>query len=275
MLLGVAVETYVTDRLERGEIGVGSARQLRWRLSGIARLYPGLQVDQLGRDHVLGWQRATGWERPASRRAYLSTLKVFLAWCRDERLISGDPCGRLARVREPRRLPRALSDAQLKRLTMVLPDRRAVAVVALMARLGLRCCEVSAANVTDWDRPAATLLVTGKFANERRVAVPPDVELALSRHVGRRQGGPLIGGNPRRVGLDVVTWMTRAGLKTGPYDGMSAHALRHTAASNLLDAGANVRVVQDLLGHANLATTDRYLRRASLDAQRRALELGA
>jgi integrase len=65
--------------------------------------------------------------------------------------------------------------------------------------------------------------------------------------------------------------MAVAGLKVGPYDGRSAHALRHTAASNLYDATRDARAVQDFLGHRNLATTDRYLRRSSAEVIRAGL----
>jgi integrase len=58
--------------------------------------------------------------------------------------------------------------------------------------------------------------------------------------------------------------MAAAGLKTGPRDGVSAHALRHTAAAELLEECGNVRVVQEFLGHANVATTDRYLRKTPM-----------
>ena len=78
----------------------------------------------------------------------------------------------------------------------------------------------------------------------------------------------------RRVREDVRLvsgWMDQAGIKTGRYDGVSAHALRHTAASDLLDRCGNVRLVQGFLGHASLATTDRYVRPASVEQLRAAL----
>jgi site-specific recombinase XerD len=269
------VELYVNDRLARGEIGEPTARQLRWRLSTLARLWPDLEISQLRREHVVAWERTIGWQRPASRRAYLSTVKTFCRWCIDEELLDVDPTARLARVREPRRVPRALTEAQMARLVLVLPDNRARLVVALMGRLGLRCAEVAALCVTDWDTGAGALLIRGKGGNERLVAVPDDVERALARHLRGRAQGRVVSGTAATLGRQVAFWMEVAGLKSGPHDGMSAHALRHTAASDALDRCGNVRVVQELLGHANLATTDRYLRRADLAALRAAVERGA
>jgi site-specific recombinase XerC len=271
--LGVrrSVERYVSERLARGEITAATARQLRWRLAGLVRCTPDLAVSELRREHVLAWEATIGWQRPASRRAYLSTVRTFCRWCIDEELLEVDPTARLARVREPRRLPRALSDAQMARLALVLPDARARLVVALMGRLGLRCAEVARLSVGDWDTAAGSLFVCGKGENERLVAVPDDVERALRAHLSGRDEGPVVSGTAATLGRQVSVWMGQAGLKSGPHDGMSAHALRHTAASNALDRCGNVRVVQELLGHANLATTDRYLRRANLDQQRAAL----
>ena len=64
--------------------------------------------------------------------------------------------------------------------------------------------------------------------------------------------------------------MDEAGLKTARYDGVSAHALRHTAAARMLDACGNVRTVQGFLGHKSLATTNRYVDPADMDAMRAA-----
>jgi site-specific recombinase XerD len=269
------VDRYVADRVARGEFKPYTARQVRWRLCTFARLFDGLELAGVRREHVVAWERTIGWQRPTSRRAYLSSLKTFFRWAIDEEIIDVDPTARLAKVREPRSVPRALSEAQMARLVLVLPDGRARLVVALMGRLGLRCCEVARLAVADWDTGAGTLFIRGKADNERTVAVPGDVEAALRAHLGRRTSGPVVGSTAAGLGRQVAAWMERAGLKATPYDGMSAHALRHTAASDALDRCGNVRVVQQLLGHANLATTDRYLRRADLAAQRAALELGA
>jgi integrase/recombinase XerC len=271
----VWVERYVTDRLERGEISLASARQLRWRLSTLARLFPELELPDLRREHVIAWERTIGWQRPASRRAYLSTVRTFCRWAIDEEHLEVDPTARLSKVREPRRVPRALSDAQMARLRMVLPDRRARVVVELMARLGLRCAEVARLRVEDWDRGQGSIFIRGKADNERLVAVPDDVAAVLTSYLRGRDRGPIVAGTAATLSRQVSLWMRDAGLKEGRHDGMSAHALRHTAASNAYDRCTDVRVIQELLGHANLATTDRYLRRPNLDRQRAALTISA
>jgi integrase/recombinase XerC len=263
VLVSEAAERYVSDRHRRGEIGARSADQLRWRLTQLARTCPDLPVARLDRDHLRAWQVTVGAQRPASRRAYLSTVRVFVAWCVDEGLLTGDPTRALGRVREPRRSPRALSAGQMARLSLVLPDAEARLIVALMGRQGLRCVEVSRLAAEDYDPARRDITVDGKAANRRTIAVADDVAERLDAWLAGRTSGPVVNRSAHWLSKQVSAWMAAAGIKTGSYDGRSAHALRHTAASNLYDNTRDARAVQDFLGHANLATTDRYLRRGS------------
>jgi integrase len=214
----------------------------------------------LDRDHVRAWQARTGDKRPASRRAYLSTVRVFCRWAMEWDLIVVDPCRSAGQVREPKGKQRALSAAQTARLWLVLPDRRARVIVALMACQGLRCVEVSRLAVEDWDRGRGEIVVWGKNDDHRPVPVGDEVAAVLAAHIGARLSGPLVGHSPATLSRLVRRWMTAAGLKADKYDGVSAHALRHTAASNLYDTTHDVKAVQEFLGHKNVATTDRYLR---------------
>lgn len=260
MLVSEAVDLYVSDRVARAEIGARSAKQLRWRLGGLAAVCDGVGVADLDRDALRVWQARVGGQRPASRRAYLSTVRVFCAWCADEGLIVGDPTRGLGRVKEPRREPRALSTAHMARLQLVLPGLEAAVIVALMARQGLRCVEVSRWAAEDFDRARRRMTVRGKGDEERTIPVADDVALLVEEWLAGRMSGPVVRRTPARLSRLVRAWMESAGLKAGAYDGRSAHALRHTAASDLYDATKDVKAVQRFLGHANVATTDRYLR---------------
>jgi integrase len=257
VLLTDAVSVYVSDRRLRGEIGVRTAGQLAWRLGTLCACHPGLDVVELDRDRVLEWQRTTGWQRPASRRAYLSTLKVFCVWAADAGLLQHDPTVRLARIREPRPSPRNLSESEMARLTLVLPDDRARLIVGLM-RHGLRCCEVSRLTAADYD-PGGRIWVWGKNDQHRRVPVLPWLSVLLDRQVSVRPSGPMVGLSAERISRLVSGWMDRAGVKVAPKDGRSAHAIRHTAAGRVLAGCGNVHTVKDFLGHQSLATTTRYL----------------
>ena len=270
MLYDEAAAAYVADRQGRGEIGAYSARQLAFRLSTVSHVWPGIALADLDAASVDMWQHHIGGLRPASRRAYQSTLRRFVAWALERDLISADPTARLGRVREPRRPPRALTAGQMARLALVLPDARARVIVALMYRLGLRRAEVAHLDTADYDPGRHRLHVVGKNDDERTLPVPSDVAVLLEQWIGRRPG-PVFGISPDRVGRLVAGWLTEAGVKRAAHDRVSGHSLRHTAASDMFDRCHNPRTVQKALGHLNLATTEIYLRDATDDELRQAL----
>ena len=277
MELCQAVESYVAGRRARGEITAGSARELRSRLGGLVAVAgPGAQLEGLDRAMVAAWQETIGAHRPATRRAYLSTVATFCRWAALEGLLGADPTLGAARVREPRRVTRAMPAASIARLRLVLPDRRAELIVGLMFYMGLRCVEVARLRPGDYDAAAAVMVVTGKNSDQRRLPVPAPVVTALAGWAAAGGGGSgrgtLIGLSANTISKQVSGWMAAAALKAGPYDGVSAHALRHTMASNMLDRCGNVRTVQGALGHVSLATTERYLRCADLDEMRAAMD---
>lgn len=157
----------------------------------------------------------------------------------------------------------------------MLPDPRAVAIVAVMERMGLRCVEVARLEVADWDRAERLIYVWGKGGRRRTVPVPDDVAAALAPHVRDRDRGPIFGIGAARLSQLVSQWMRQAGLKSEARDGKSAHALRHRAATEAYRRTKDLQAVQQLLGHKNVATTDRYLARADLDRVRAALGVQA
>jgi site-specific recombinase XerC len=272
-----AVEVYVNGRRGRGEITARTAVDLRCRLRGlVAAAGPGAVMEGLDRATVAAWQATIGGHRPATRRAYLSTVRTFCRWAAAEELLPRDPTAAAARIREPRRATRAMPAASVARLRLVLPDLRAEVIVELMFRMGLRCVEVSRLRSTDYDPVAAVMTVVGKNSDERRLPVPGPVVVVLGKWSAAGGSGrdTTVGLSANRISRLVSAWMGAAGLKLGAYDGVSAHALRHTMASNMLERCGNVRTVQDALGHVSLATTERYLRHTDLDAMRAAMETG-
>jgi len=140
--------------------------------------------------------------------------------------------------------------------------RRDDAVLEVLYGSGLRVSELCGADVEAIDRAAAAITVWGKGAKQRRVPLSgPAVDaldrwLAMRREVVGADAGPALFGNERGKRLtprDVRRIIDRrAARPTHP------HALRHSYATHLLDGGADLRVVQELLGHADVATTQRY-----------------
>lgn len=261
----------------KGELTYTSARSMGARLDTLTRSFGERPVSNLGPAHIEVWLESLDYLEPASRHAYISTIRGFCKWLRREKLIRNDPLEHVSRVRIPRRVPRAITPAEVRRLILILPDARAVAIVWLMVGLGLRCIEVAGLSGRDYDEHARTMTVRGKGGHERVLPVPDEVHVALAAYGFR--SGPLIrrydkpgrGLTPHTLSKYVSAWFQQAGVKQRPFDGRSAHALRHTAASDVLDRCKDVRVVQAMLGHSNVATTSVYLRRAKLDTLRDAM----
>lgn len=276
------IDRYLTARRRRGEITYDSARNLACRLATLDRSFGARPLNQLGPAAVNAWLETIGAKSAATRRAYLSTVRTFGRWLVAEGLLKNDPTKGVERVREPRRVPRAISVDDVGRLLDTCPDSRARAIVWLMVGCGLRCVEVSRLVEGDYDERARTISVRGKGGNERVLPVPDEVARALAAYRAEhgRASGPLIrskhhpgsGLSRRTVSVLVAEWFGEAGIKRRAHDGRSAHALRHTAASDVLDNCGDVTVVQAMLGHQNVATTSIYLRRAKLDQLRTAMQ---
>ena len=139
---------------------------------------------------------------------------------------------------------------------------RDTAVLELLYATGLRVSELAGLDLDDVDRSQQTVRVLGKGKKERIVPYGRRAAGALAAHLeGRRGGrGPLFE-NPRGARLSVRSLHTivrRSAAATGITRRVSPHTLRHTFATHLLDAGADLRVIQELLGHSRLSTTQRY-----------------
>lgn len=275
------VTEYVRARRAARDIAFDTARGQEYELRRFAHTFGNRPLAQLTAKAVDRWLAEIAHLAPSTRRSKLSTVRGFCLWLVDEGHIDLNPTSKIKRIRQPRSVPRALRWDDVSRLMGSLPDQRARAICALMVGLGLRCVEVERAGTGDYDPRAGTLRVVGKGGHERVLPVPREVSSELDRYLGEvgMTPGPLIRSQrqPWR-GIDAGTlsnymaeWMRAAGVKHSKRDGVSAHALRHTAASDVLDRCGDLRVVQEMLGHAQLATTSIYLRRANLGQMRDAM----
>lgn len=277
------IEQYVGGRRRRGEINRRTAKNLSYQLHTLDSSFGRRPLDQLKRRAIERWMETTGHLAPETRRNLLGAVRGFSRWLVEEGVIDEDPTEAIPRIRRPRTVPRALPSADVSRLLAAAPDQRARLIVALMVGCGLRCIEVSRLDIQDYDHAARTLSIEGKGGHQRVLPVPDFVHHELTGYlnvVGIPMGGPLIRAErpPYRrltegtISLYVSRWFEAAGIKHGPYNGRSAHALRHTCASDVLDGGADLRTVQELLGHAELSSTAIYLRRAHIGQLREAME---
>jgi site-specific recombinase XerD len=183
-----------------------------------------------------------------------------------------DAAKNLPLPRRPRRLPKTLPQADLNRALAALPSatpvqRRDRAVLELLYGSGLRLSEALGLDLSDLDWSARTLRVLGKGDKERIVPLSAHAKVALLAMLRDRRGQaahgadePLFQGpggrrlSPRTVQRAVLAALAEVASQTG----VSPHALRHSFASHLLDAGAELRAIQELLGHASLASTQVY-----------------
>lgn len=204
---------------------------------------------------------------PATVRNRLSTVRGFYKWA----IINGharkDPTLAIDPPREPRRRPRGLKADQVAAILDACPDVRAVLIVILMAQQGLRCIEIARLQLGDLDFDEKLMLVHGKGDHERILPITDETGEALRDYLAKHPArtGPLIrsyrdeheGLTPLHVGTMVGRIMRDAGVAE------TAHALRHTAATDMVRAGggtrANLLNVQAALGHQHLQTTQRYL----------------
>lgn len=206
-----------------------------------------------------------------------STVRGFTAWLARTGRAAADPGARLRAPRADRHLPRVLTRSQVDRLLDGLAALAAgddplalrdLAILELLYASALRVSELVGLDLGDVDDARRTVRVMGKGAKERVVPFGIPAQRALDAY--RQRGRPAIAapgsGNALFLGARGTRASTRAvySLVAGlladlPGTGPSGpHALRHTAATHLLDGGADLRAVQELLGHSSLATTQIY-----------------
>ena len=194
-----------------------------------------------------------------------AALRCYFSWLVRQGRLGSDPARSLRAPSGGGRLPRVLSGAEVGSLLDVPAgtalDRRDLAVLELLYAAGLRVSELCGLDRGDIDLGGRTVTVLGKGGKQRRVPVHDAAVAALEAWL--REGRDDMEGPPE------AAFVNRRGARLGPrdvrriLDRRSAspthpHALRHTYATHLLDGGADLRVVQELLGHASLATTQVY-----------------
>jgi integrase/recombinase XerC len=194
--------------------------------------------------------------RACTRYASISTISSFYRWTIREEYLTSDPTGRIDRPRLEKRLPRPAADADVA-LAFEHAEPRTLAMIALGYFAGLRRFEIAALRVEDLLLSSKTpqVFVHGKGNRDRLVPLHGDVLAALGVY-GLPKRGPVFP-SPRRS--DEGLSAGRVGeLMTAVLNGATPHQLRHNFATELLERCDNLRIVQELLGHASPATTAIY-----------------
>ena len=243
----------------------------------------GCTVDTLDRRAVRAYSADLGRRgyAPATLARKLSTLRGLSRFLTERGVLGADPTRLLPGPRRRRRLPRVLTEAEVEALLsaaggtepLALRDR---AILELLYGCGLRSQEVVALGLADLKPAQAQLIVHGKGGKMRVVPLGEEAAAAVRRYLERgrgllaadrendaraadserrplllsRSGRALLTSDIRRL---VVRYCRRAGL-----DAASPHMLRHAYATHMLERGADLRVIQELLGHASVSTTQVY-----------------
>jgi integrase/recombinase XerC len=216
--------------------------------------------------------RSTGVARTTMARRG-SAARVFTAWAHRRGLLAADPGQLLAAPKGHRPLPDVLQPDEAVRLVDAIAgdqplDLRDRLALELLYATGIRVSELCGLDLDDVDRQRRVVRVLGKGSKERSVPYGEPAERALEawltggRPVWAGPGsGPalLLGARGRRVDPRTIRAVVHARLAAVPgAPDLGPHGLRHTAATHLLEGGADLRTVQELLGHATLATTQIY-----------------
>jgi len=236
--------------------------------------------DVFSRDAVIGWVEDMQNRKlaPASIKRRLACLKVMFAWLEDEDRLDFNPFHKLKlTIRLPRRLPRDLSRGELRILLSSaenaaaqqqtkIPAHTLQLSLEVLFSTGIRISELCAIRMQDIDLSSGAIHIHGKGNRERRVHIIDPTTMALVRSYIKNwaphtadagaifttgQGTPITPDYIRRR-LHKLVESTKIRRSVTP------HMLRHSAATQLIECGADIRFVQKLLGHSSISTTEIY-----------------
>jgi integrase/recombinase XerC len=269
--LHLTAERNVSPHTRRAYLG--DVRQFA-RFAG--RANPPERVDPA---HVRGYLADLHARRhPSTLGRKLAAIRTFFRFLVREGVCSLDPTAGIPAPRTPKRLPRPLAVDDCVSLmegpeSAAAPDEKLLrdrALVELLYGAGLRVGEVASLDVRDLDLHRGDVRVLGKGGVERVVPVPAEARAALNAYLTARRAPGLLAkplftalrprrDGPRRLGVrDIRRILKARALRAGIRERVHPHRLRHSYATHLLDMGADLREIQELLGHASLSTTEKY-----------------
>ena len=264
---------WLEDGLSRNTLAA-YRRDLTLYAQWLGEQLPPLVLDETAEHHLQGYFAARhAHTRATSANRRLTVLRRYFHWALRERRITVDPTLRLTAARQPLRVPKTLSQAQVEAL-LAAPDvghplgLRDRTMLELMYASGLRVSELVTLKTFQLGLNEGVLRVMGKGNKERLVPFGEEARLWLNRYLAEARGA-ILGGQQtddlfvtqRGSGMTrvmfwviVKKWAQVAGILVP----LSPHTLRHAFATHLLNHGADLRVVQLLLGHADISTTTIY-----------------
>lgn len=237
------------------------------------------RLDEVELPDLRGWlagQQAAGLA-PATLQRRGGAVRVFFRWARSQQLTDVDPAAGLKSPKVPRRLPQTLGQLDTRMLLTAALDAAAldetpagvrdVAILELLYSSGLRVAELCGLDLPDLDRERGVARVLGKGNKQRSVPVGQPAQVAVDAWLARRGEwlGPasgqavFLGVRGGRLDQRVARRVVHRAMQAIPdAPDIGPHGLRHAMATHLLEGGADLRSVQEMLGHASLATTQIY-----------------
>jgi integrase/recombinase XerD len=228
------------------------------------------------RERTLAHQAPESTRRLSSESVYLeiAALRAFYRYAEEQKFVTRNVAEHLSLPRRWKRLPKSLSDAEIKQL--LTPETPTTprslcddAILELAYASGLRRSELCALRLEQLHLEAGFINVIGKGNKERVVPVGSKAVAALQRYLGENGRPKLV--KPRSPGnvfltrrgtafASITMWqhITARVIRSGISRHVTPHMLRHSFATHLLEHGADLRVIQELLGHANISTTEVY-----------------
>lgn len=221
----------------------------------------------------------------ASQARMVAALRAFYKYIYSEGLADADPTALLESPKAERLLPDVLGVDEIDAMIAAIPDdkdesQRNRAIIEMLYGSGLRVSELCDLRISRLSLSEGMAIIEGKGAKQRLVPVSPGAIAAIGEYMVRRNRGPIVEGEEdilflnrrgRRLTRVMIFYIIKqladlAGIRKR----VSPHTLRHSFATHLLEGGANLRAIQQMLGHESIATTEIYLH---LDRSRLRTEL--
>jgi integrase/recombinase XerC len=214
---------------------------------------------------------------PASINRALASVRSFFRWMHSQGIIETNPCLKIGNLKTSKRLPVWVPEVKMDEVTedllrrcdsVDLWERRDAIIVLLLYSCGIRLAELISMEVSDVASDFSSIRVTGKGDKQRVVPLPEVTGVILKRYIGEiselniwKDGRKVLFLTVKGAAISrtAVYRIVRGELeRMGVQGKRSPHVLRHTFATHLLDSGADMREIQELLGHSSLGATQVY-----------------
>lgn len=289
LLLGRFADFLAFERRMSSHTVGAYCRDVRQFLRHVAQVFPDVDIKALGRVEIRSYLAERSMQSSSATLARkLGSLRAFFRFQVACGLVASDPSQGMRMPKVRRKMPLVLSAESAAMLFADAPalertppegsdgymssfcDKRDRLVLELLYGCGLRVSELCSLNQDCWDAGRGELRVWGKGKKERVVPLGPPAQEAFGRYLELRAriATVLPGADPQALLLSrrgrrfgprrVQEFVRQLGAKVLARSDLHPHALRHSCATHMLEGGADLRAIQDLLGHESVATTQRY-----------------